>query len=144
MVARPLTGQKGGSHVAKAALGTFFYVGRLELENVSKARFDFEVSFPCSHSECDGSHILTIRVVDKCYEALKKKHQETFSDPYNTPSPALFGDGPNNTFWETAFQKTPQFLRKSSADFQSLGQVVVSYQRLFHMPFDPRRIGSSA
>jgi hypothetical protein len=38
--------------------------------------------------------------VDKCCEALVRKHQETFASPYNEPNPALFGDGPENTYWQ--------------------------------------------
>jgi hypothetical protein len=62
--------------------------------------FDFQVTFPCNHSECHGSHTLIVRVVDKCYEALAHKHSETFAWAYNEPNPALFGDGPENTYWE--------------------------------------------
>lgn len=62
--------------------------------------FDFQVTFPCDHSDCDGSHTLLVRVCDKHREALGRKHEETFSNPYETPHPALFGDGPNNTYWE--------------------------------------------
>ena len=43
-----------------------------------------------------------MRVVDKHYDALARKHGETFSNAYEVPHPALFGDGPENTFWEMA------------------------------------------
>ena len=64
--------------------------------------FDFQVTFPCPHGECDGSHTLIVRIVDKCYEALVRKHGETFNYAYDVPHPALFGDGPANTYWEMA------------------------------------------
>jgi hypothetical protein len=64
--------------------------------------FDFQVTFPCVHSECHGSHTLIVRVCDKTYHALAEKHQQTFSYAYDDPHPALFGDGPANTYWEMA------------------------------------------
>ena len=62
--------------------------------------FDFQVTFPCRHGECSGGHTLLIRVSDKCHMALAEKHQTTFGNPYQNPNPALFGDGPENTYWE--------------------------------------------
>ena len=62
--------------------------------------FDFQVTFPCNHSECRGSHTLVVRVCDKHYYALSEKHQQTFDFPYQEPHAALFGDGPANTYWE--------------------------------------------
>jgi hypothetical protein len=62
--------------------------------------FDFQVTFPCSHSECHGSHTLIVRVVDKNHDALARKFRDTFSNAYEEPHPALFGDGPANTYWE--------------------------------------------
>lgn len=66
--------------------------------------FDFQVTFPCEHSECKRtrSHTLIVRVIDKHYDALELKHRETFRYAYNSPHPALFGDGPLNTYWEMA------------------------------------------
>ena len=64
--------------------------------------FDFQVTFPCPHSECHGNHTLVVRVVDKGYQALERKHRETFDYAYNVPHPALFGDGPSNSYWEMA------------------------------------------
>lgn len=62
--------------------------------------FDFQVTFPCEHSECSGSHTLIVRICDKSHWLLEKKHGETFTNPYDEPNPALFGDGPENTYWE--------------------------------------------
>jgi len=62
--------------------------------------FDFEVSFPCTNSECDGSHTLIVRVCDKAHYYLAEKHRQTFEYAYEEPNPALFGDGPANTYWE--------------------------------------------
>jgi hypothetical protein len=64
--------------------------------------FDFHVKFPCDHSECNGSHELLVRVVEKTHEALVRKHQELFDIHfmYASPHPALFGNGPKNTHWQ--------------------------------------------
>jgi len=79
----------------------FFTLAGWDWKLSSRPGFDFQVTFPCGHSECQGSHTLIVRVVDKCYEALERKHRETFSDAsWDIPSPALFGNGPDNTFWE--------------------------------------------
>lgn len=62
--------------------------------------FDFEVTFPCRHGECNGSHTLIVRVCDKNFDALERKYHATFSNVYREPNPALFGDGPDQTYWE--------------------------------------------
>jgi hypothetical protein len=62
--------------------------------------FDFQVTFPCEHGECNGSHTLIVRVSDQNHYTLAEKHQKTFACPYDEPHPALFGDGPANTYWE--------------------------------------------
>ncbi len=64
--------------------------------------FDFRVTFPCVHSECDGSHSLLVRICEKTLEALAAKQMDLWDIDfiYSVPSPALFGDGPENTFWQ--------------------------------------------
>jgi hypothetical protein len=64
--------------------------------------FDFRVTFPCEHSECNGSHSLLVRISEKTLEALTAKHADLWNIDfvYSVPSPALFGDGPNNTYWQ--------------------------------------------
>src|SRR5882724_12849305 len=62
---------------------------------------DFVVRFPCGHGECHGSHTLVVRICEKSGDALTRKHMEIYSGRmYDRPSPALFGDGPQNTYWE--------------------------------------------
>lgn len=63
--------------------------------------FDFQVTFPCGHSECNGSHTLIVRVCNRPRPVLQEKYK-AFAWPYEEPHPALFGDGPANTFWEMA------------------------------------------
>ena len=78
----------------------FFTLAGWDWKLSPRPGFDFQVTFPCGHSECNGSHTLVVRIVDKCREALARKHQETFDYAYSEPHPALFGDGPANTLWE--------------------------------------------
>jgi hypothetical protein len=70
----------------------------------SNPGFDFVVTFPCVHSECGGSHSLLVRISEKTLEGLKAKHHDLWDAhyAYSIPHPALFGDGPRNTFWEMA------------------------------------------
>jgi hypothetical protein len=62
--------------------------------------FDFEVTFPCRNGECDGSHTLIVRVADKSYHEFVDEYHKTFRNTYREPNPALFGDGPEDTYWE--------------------------------------------
>jgi hypothetical protein len=78
----------------------FFTLAGWDWKLSPRPGFDFQVTFPCGHSECYGSHTLIVRVCDKHYDVLKMKHAETFAYAYFEPNPALFGDGPDNTFWE--------------------------------------------
>ena len=80
----------------------FFTLASWEWKLSSRPGFDFEVAFPCGHSECSGSHKLLVRVVEKHRAALAKSHGKKFSGEqiYSVPHPALFGDGPDNTFWQ--------------------------------------------
>ena len=43
-----------------------------------------------------------MRVVEQAHDALAKSHSETFTPTqmYSEPHPALFGDGPENTYWQ--------------------------------------------
>ncbi|RZU28911.1 hypothetical protein BDD14_6494 [Edaphobacter modestus] len=83
-------------------MGSLLHVGRVGVEIVSTPGFDFKVTIPCTHSECSGSHALLVRVVEKTGEVLAKSHGEEFSaeQMYTAPHPALFGNGPKNTFWQ--------------------------------------------
>jgi len=68
----------------------------------SYSGFDFHVVRPCKHSECNGSHELKIRIMERRLDLLQKRHGELYSgeDMYASPHPALFGDGPKNTVWQ--------------------------------------------
>ena len=59
--------------------------------------FDFQVTFPCGHSECRRPELL-VRVCEKTHEALVRKHDDLYDIRfiYSEPHPALFGDGPKN------------------------------------------------
>jgi hypothetical protein len=80
----------------------FFTLAGWEWKLSSHPGFDFKITFPCGHSECKGSHTLLVRVVERSREALAKSHAKRFSaeQMYTQPHPALFGDGPENTFWQ--------------------------------------------
>ena len=66
--------------------------------------FDFKVTFPCVHGECNGSHTILVRVVNQSYHTIENSHAKRFNadQMYNEPHPALFGDGPENTYWQMA------------------------------------------
>jgi hypothetical protein len=79
----------------------FFTLAGWDWKLSSTPGFDFQVTFPCGHSEC-GKHELLIRICEKTYEALVRKHDELFDVHYmyGSPHPALFGEGPKNTHWQ--------------------------------------------
>jgi hypothetical protein len=65
--------------------------------------FDFFVTIPCDHSECDGSHVLAVRICEMPLDSLVRKYSELYAERiYESPNPAFFGDGPENTRWEMA------------------------------------------
>jgi hypothetical protein len=76
----------------------FFTLAGWQWRLAPRPGFDFQVTLPCDHSECAGGHILVVRVTDKPRWLLEEKYR-AFAYPYREPSPALFGDGPENTFW---------------------------------------------
>jgi hypothetical protein len=82
----------------------FFTLANLEWRSVVRLEsgFDFTLTLPCSHSECAGFHILGVRVLENPRETLGRKHDEwyTMDEIWNEPHPALFGDGPKNTWWQ--------------------------------------------
>ena len=86
----------------KLVWACFFTLAGWDWRLSSRPGFDFDVKFPCNHSECHGYHRLLVRVVNKAGSVLAKKHYELFSVEamYSEPHPALFGDGPENTYWE--------------------------------------------
>jgi hypothetical protein len=79
----------------------FFTLARWDWKLSTRPEFDFEVTFPCGHSECSGTHSVLVRVVELSYNALEKAHGAEFSpdETWTSPHPALFGNGPVNTFW---------------------------------------------
>lgn len=76
--------------------------------SIADWKADFKVSFPCSHSECSGSHTLFISILPiseinikhpslNHYYSVESSDGECLAD-----SGALFGDNPNATLWEMA------------------------------------------
>ena len=80
----------------------FFTLADWQWKLSPRPDFDFVVTFPCRHSECGGSHTLLVRVVERAHDVLARSHSERFSadQMYTEPHPALFGDGPENTYWQ--------------------------------------------
>lgn len=69
---------------------------------VSKAPgFDLNLTIPCGHSECSGSHELLVRIDNGAREYFEKLHGELFTldETWASPSPAIFGTTPEHTFW---------------------------------------------
>jgi hypothetical protein len=66
--------------------------------------FDLNLTIPCLHSECSGSHELLIRMDEGQREYFKKLHDGLFDveEAWGTPSPAIFGRNPEDTFWTMA------------------------------------------
>jgi len=66
---------------------------------------DFLVEFPCSHSECYGSHKLFVEIKpiegnSKYLENYAKQHpMNKYFDKWKEPNGALFGLNPDNTIW---------------------------------------------
>lgn len=77
----------------------FFTLAGWKWKLSTRPGFDFEVSFPCHHSECPDGHTLLVRVCNMPLYYLREKYR-AFEYPYHAPNPALFGDGPANTYWE--------------------------------------------
>lgn len=79
----------------------FFTLAGWEWNLSPRQGLDFRVTFPCGHSECNGSHTLFVRVIERSLEALVKSHGTKFSTEriWTEPHPALFGDGLANTYW---------------------------------------------
>lgn len=67
--------------------------------------FDLNLTIPCAHSECSGSHEILARIQhgDHGYYC-EKLHGELFSvdEMYNSPHPAIFGENPGCTYWQMA------------------------------------------
>jgi hypothetical protein len=77
---------------------------------------DFRVTFPCGHSECNGSHVLLVEI--KPYYSIDEFRGHPCMDyPYGNAYPnglydaaanipadasAAFGNNPNITYWEMA------------------------------------------
>jgi len=64
--------------------------------------FDFLVEWPGVDSDDGVRHSLLIRICEKTHLALAIKHSELWDVhyAYSSTAPALFGDGPENTFWQ--------------------------------------------
>lgn len=75
---------------------------------VSNWKPDFKVTFPCGHSECDGSHTLLVSVLPidtidsfKSHPAIQQPYYvRDESDHILADGGALFGNDPNATHWE--------------------------------------------
>jgi hypothetical protein len=76
----------------------FFTLAGWSWKLSTRPGFDFEVWFSCQHSECSRGHRLLVRVCNHPRDVLEDKHG-AFEYPYEEPNPALFGDGPANTYW---------------------------------------------
>ena|SRR5271157_5477562 len=63
--------------------------------------FDSMVDWPGVDSDDDEQHSLLIRICEKTHDALALKHSALWDvhRAYESPQPALFGDGPENTHW---------------------------------------------
>ena len=67
---------------------------------------DFWLEIPCGHSECCGNHELYIEVKpftmpgDFCDYGEWAGHPVTKIEPYEFPSPAMFGVSPEHTRWQ--------------------------------------------
>lgn len=63
--------------------------------------YDLNLTIPCTHGECSGSHELLIRIEHGSLEYFKKLHDDLFdvTEAWGSPSPAVFGDNPEDTFW---------------------------------------------
>lgn len=91
--------------------------------------FDLNLTIPCTHSECSGAHELLIRIEHGSREYFKKFHDDLFdvTEVWGTPSPALFGDNPEDTFWTMAHgsgggdESIPQWVPDWKAIWQRAG-----------------------
>jgi hypothetical protein len=78
----------------------FFTLAGWDWKLSTRPGFDFEVHFRCHYPECTGGeHTLLVRVRNKPRHVLQNEYL-SFSYPYEEPNPALFGNGPANTYWE--------------------------------------------
>jgi len=66
--------------------------------------FDFLVDWPGVDSD-DNRHSLLVRICEKNHPALIARHDDLWDihRMYESPHPALFGDGPENTHWQMAW-----------------------------------------
>lgn len=80
----------------------FLSLAKLEWSVSSVPGFDINLTIPCSHSECSGSHQLLVRIEAGSPPDLRKRFSELFTmdEVYGTPTPAIFGVDPEQTYWQ--------------------------------------------
>lgn len=119
-----LKGEKGNMRL-KLKWARFFTLAGWNWTLASQsAGFDLIVTIPCSHSECDGSHVLAVTICEMPLDALVEKCRALYDaqSAYQSPHPAIFGPGPQNTRWEMAHgagggtESVSQWLGESKAN----------------------------
>jgi hypothetical protein len=80
----------------------FFTLAGWNWKLPSTPGFDFLVEWPGIDRDDDVRHSLLVRICEKTHDALAVKHRELWDVHYafSSTAPALFGDGPENTFWQ--------------------------------------------
>lgn len=80
----------------------FFTLAGWNWKLASAPGFDFVVEWPGMDSDDGVQHSLLVRICEKTHDALASKHRELWDVHYafSSAAPALFGDGPKNTFWQ--------------------------------------------
>lgn len=80
----------------------FFTLAGWKWKLSSRPGFDFLVTFPATDYRDCCPHELLVRICEKTHAALIAKHDDLWdvNFMYDSPAPALFGDGPENTHWQ--------------------------------------------
>ena len=83
----------------------FFTLASWNWKLSSTPGFDFLVEWPGIDSDDGVLHSLLVCICEKNHDALALKHYELWDVhfAYSSPHPALFGDGPKNTFWQMSW-----------------------------------------
>ncbi len=79
----------------------FFTIAGWDWSLSRNPRFDFLVKWPGVDSDDNCEHFLHVRVCDESREELASRRAGIWdaTQTYTSPHPALFGDGPENTFF---------------------------------------------
>jgi hypothetical protein len=77
----------------------FFTLAGFRWKLAARPEFDFRVSLPCQHSECEGWHSLLVRVSEGNFYELRDRYLALFPNCYEGPHPAVFGEGTRRTHW---------------------------------------------